>query len=236
MAFYKKRNYSRRFSGTKRPAYAGKPRYGKKRMYGRKFGPSAVTTKIVESVIRRNVELKQHFFNSALSYPVGGAWDSQVISFVPQGQTNITRTGDRLRMKSLTFTLSMSEPALAVTSATSGFVRFIIGQWFPLISSAPSAGDVLDNLVEYDSPYAMDTRSQYKILWDKTIPIAALNELSRNVYHQTLYFNDQHANVQCTSASVNGTNHLFIMSTASHAGGSNTVVGRFQGTLRFTDS
>lgn len=225
---------SRRFPG-RRPM-GGK--YPKKsyRKYGRKTLKSrSILTNIVDTVVRRTSELKSHNYTNIYSFLVANVWNSTIVSLVPQGSTGITRTGDRFRLKSLTYNISIYEPNPTPSASTSGYVRVLMVQWKPMATTTVSADDILGGLVEYDSAYNMETRQMYRVLMDKIVPVTANNDTSRNILTGTLYFNGADANVQCQAGSTNGTNHVSILCLASHAGATCSALLRLDSFLRFTD-
>lgn len=226
---------------TKKVGSFRKKTYGKKKMYKkyggrRQFKSRSVVTNIVDTVLRRTTELKYFEVTNVIPFPLANVTYGNVLTFVPQGQNVSQRIGDRFRLKSLTLNVSMYEPATAVTSATSGFMRCIVFQWKPTVSAIPTIDQILDGLAEFDSPYNMSNRQMYKILLDKTVALQALTDNARHNFSQTLYFNGADANVQCQSGVVSGTNHVSIVFIPSHWGPSCSALSRFSSFLRYSDN
>jgi len=214
----------------------GQKKYAGRKTYGRTLKSRNILTNIVDTVVRRTSELKSHEFTNIYTFPVALTWNSDLLTLVPQGTTAITRTGDRFRSKSMTINCSVYEPNPTVSGNTMGFVRIVFFLWRPLATGPLSASQILGGLVEYDSPYNMETRQMYKVLYDINVPLVAASDKARNIYQTTLYFNGPDANIQCSSGSTNGTNHIGMICTASHAGAANTALVRLDTLYRFTDN
>lgn len=232
MVFKRTRKFRKTTRFSKKPAR----KYMRGKSRPRMYKSRSVLTNIVDTVVRRTSELKSHEYTDVYTFPVALTWNADLVSLVPQGQTSITRVGDRFRLRSLTYNISVYEPNPTASANTSGFVRIIMVQWKPSISAPVSAGDILGGLVEYDSPYNLETRQMYKILYDRIVPLVANTDISRQNFNGTLYFEGADANVQCQSGTTAGTNHIQFMCIASHAGAANTALVRLETFLRFTDN
>jgi len=228
---YKKKNFGRR----SRAGYGRRKMAGRK-SYGRTLKSRSIVTNIVDTVVRRTSELKSHNFTDLWTFPVAGAWNSEILTLVPQGSTSITRVGDRLQAKSMTINLSVYEPNPTPSGGTSGFVRVVFYLWRPLLAAPISASQILGGVVEYDSTYNMENRQMYKILYDVCVPLVAQTDKARNYYSTTLYFTGKDANIMFQAGTTNGTNHIGVIGFASNAGAACTALVRLDTLMRYTDN
>lgn len=120
---------------------------------------------MVNRIIRANQELKyfdQIYVAASLNYVP----QIHQISAVPQGNTDITRNGDRLKMYKVYFRGDVTN----FSADPYNRIRLIMFQWFP--ATLPTSGSILlpglSGVVDWASHYAHDTRQEYRILYDRT--------------------------------------------------------------------
>lgn len=167
--------------------------YRKKRV-GKNLAPLNVRQKKdVKRLIGEEVELKYH---SKVLYsgvvPSNGAGTNSSICDVAQGQTDTTRVGDALTLKSLEFRYTVR--CAGVTPDFFNFVRVIVFQWNQ--NTVPTAPDIMDQVIttDYESFYNHDNRSIYKIMYDRTHflsgagPAGVVNPQTSNFAHGVVKF------------------------------------------------
>lgn len=142
----------------------------------------------VKRLVDRNIEHKflVTTFPSATIGTQGSAMDIDdgglgpySLCLVPQGDTDNTRDGDRIKAKSLSFKIHMftSDAEDRDFSIHPCVVRFIIFQWKPnsaLVAPSPSNILLTDPIstggasITVYSQYNWDTRQSYNIVYDRT--------------------------------------------------------------------
>jgi len=150
--------------GTKRPrTYSVK---GGKRLTKRQ-------KKQVSIMIHREQELKYFFFRQAATSVTSNAALTGAPFDVPQGDTDNTRDGDRLRWCGHIDLNMQIWNGQGVTGDPFTNTRVVVFQWHPTSTSAPipSPTDVLitgpSTVVDIYSVYNHDTRQNYTILYDR---------------------------------------------------------------------
>lgn len=128
-----------------------------------------------------NVETKYHDATFATS--VSSSGQMEVLSAVPQGDTQITRDGSSLKPKSLTMRFRVTQNA----SASSTFYRIIVFRGKYENGVVPTFQDILENNGLL-SPKNHDDRFKTKWLVDKTFMINQNFTLSNPQKEFTLYF------------------------------------------------
>lgn len=89
---------------------------------------------------------------------------------IAQGGGDSERNGDQLTLRSFEMRYDVVFPL--VTPDGTNLLRVIVFQWHP--NSTPTAATLLISSVTqpWNSPYAHDSRFQFKILYDKTVKIS----------------------------------------------------------------
>ncbi len=208
----RKKNYTGLQFGTQR---GRRPFSYFKGIGGNKGGAVA---RAVKKEFDKRVEWKHHVVNlpNALCSAVGVATD---LSAVPQGQTDVTRIGDALRATSISMKWGVeANPA----GATAVPVRIIVFTWIP--NTTPTLASILNTTggLETLAPYNTDNAELFKILFDKSIVVAANAGSTR---HLTTQFNNrivipQHLrNIKFVAAGTTGSNkiwHLRLSNVAAN--------------------
>lgn len=158
-----------------------------KRAGGKKLNKEQI--KEVKKIISVRQELKYSniFFNAIASTTTASIL---LLTDIAQGNTDSTRNGDKL-MLSRYFDLRY----IWTIGDQSNFVRTIIFQWKPQggpLSYTPTPADILfagsTGIIDVDSMYLHDTRSQYTILYDKVHALAGngtFNPAGTTIYPYT---------------------------------------------------
>lgn len=158
----------------------------------------------VKSVIRREVEKKYLKYGPAASIgvPSTGALLSMVD--VTQGNGDTQRIGDSLYVRSLEFNFNLAN------GDSTNFLRCILFQWKPNINGNPAVGDLLlDSSDPINSPYNHDKRYQFKVIYDKTYLVDAVQAPVKHI--SWMFTRGFSRKVQYVGgASTEGSNRLFI--------------------------
>lgn len=151
---------------------------------------------------------------------------------VIQGQSDTTRLGDKLTIKSLHLSY------YAVSTDPNQTFRLIIFQWYPNTTLAPPiAADILaltgaaSAISQY---YVWDILNQFNILYDK---VHVLNDASTTSIHKKIKVNLKYAKklINFTAATQEGSNHLYML-RISDVTGTNLVSSNFVSRFIFEDA
>lgn len=224
---FKRSNYSRYQNKGKRRAYAkGKYPVQKGRVASRY---SLINT--VQQVLRRNSELK--YFDTAFSYSfTTTGTGTQNITVIPQGTTDTTRIGDRLKITSVEFRYNIFDASTAISIYSKQTVRLVLVHWFP--ATTPGYSDVLTTSTTR-ALYNHDQRQMYKICWDKTISVIGGTSSDMKTGH-IMYYPKKNTSVQFQNAGTTGTNRFFLFIVADGVDPANTSSAVLMSRVRFTDS
>lgn len=145
------------------PYLRTKRRFRKKSYKGYSKKSSLVTKNYLKNYLNKNVEFKYYDHDESTTVDSSGAVYS--LTDIPQGDTDITRDGDKLILKNVQLrgTISLADASNAV--------RIIVFQWHPLDSaSIPAVSAIIQYIGTYGivSPYHHDGRTQFTVLSDKT--------------------------------------------------------------------
>lgn len=195
--------------------------------------------KKINNALSRNVELKwfSQIKTSTTSDYNGAVWD---LCLVPQGDTDITRDGDRIHLKVFRFkcdwiNASTSNPSIG---------RVIIFQWFG--ADVPTAAKVLLLVGQAEavhSPYERDYFSLNGgesgiILKDIILQLDGNGSTNQGFCPRLINLEMKSGfrpNMQYVSGSTAGSNHIYAL-TITDKVTSNLPSFRFYSELNFTDS
>lgn len=226
-----KRNSTSRYSrASKRPAY----RKGKYPMSKGRVASRYTLINTVEQVMRRNAELKYHDASNSHTFPVGGSFVRNDVSAVAQGTTDTTRTGDRLKLRSLEFRIQLQDLRTTLSVDGMNVVRVVFVQWFP--SGTPNSSDIFSAVANTCLGfYAHDTRQMYKILWDKTYALTGATSRNFHLAHGTIYFKKNNM-IQYSGGGTTGTNKIYMFALYTNGGAGVTTNLYADTRLRYYDS
>lgn len=159
---------------------------------------------MVAKSIQSTAELKWFYRDFAYLASAGGSTVASLTD-IAQGITNSTRSGDRLRLKNITFTALFEEARTVLTAMN--YIRIIIFQWYPM--TTPAITDVL-NSAYYIAPLRMDTRSQYKVIYDQLKGTLGGTSLMMHQERKSITFSGDTANIQFTPGTTTGTNKVYV--------------------------
>jgi hypothetical protein len=198
-------------------------------------------TNIVQTVVRRNAELKWFGYVDDTLISTIPSIDS--ICDVPQGTTDNTRVGDSLNLSDVLLKIAWFQNAAPTPVNTISFaqplqVRLMVIQWYPSVT-IPALTDILDNVV-YSNIYAPvkhDKRQMFRVLYDKLSYIVNGTDRSMHQFIFSKKFNsgDKLSKVQYLNGSTQGTNKLFTVSITD-AVLSNQLTCWINSRIRYIDS
>ncbi len=142
----------------------GLQRFARGPSKSRKGAKPATVSQVRQMITARlgaDDELK-YYTTSDTGTSVGFSGTLSSISNPPQGNTDVTRVGDALRLKEVGFRYNFT------FGDNIQVCRMILFQWIP--NSVPTVTNILlaiGTALAPLSPYNVDTEAQYKILYDK---------------------------------------------------------------------
>lgn len=176
------RRYPRRRPASNRSRYAPRRRYGGSKPAKRRFKRYA--RKIVRTTLEKKYHLVQNARGSATSFDLTTPFVEHLTG-ITIGDTDQTRDGNQISLRSIEIHArigyneqyspsSSLGPWAAAQTEVSELVRFIVFQWLPhedpdSFTSTPDLSRILLDVLNRptDSPYAHDTRRDFRILYDK---------------------------------------------------------------------
>lgn len=136
---------------------------------------------IVRKELHKSEETKYQDFYVTGYNPYNNASSSDLSLLTPttiaQGSTGQTRTGDKLRIKSIEIDIVFRvNPTPSTWDEKNPWVRLIVFQWHPVMSaSAPNAQSVLEGVATQAtviSPYNANNFGDFTILYDQTFALS----------------------------------------------------------------
>lgn len=188
----------------------------------------AEVKQMVKSILSEVQELKIFIVQSSASVDYGGSIVD--CSAITQGDTDITRDGDRVHTSEWTFRWHAD-----VGDATNA-VRVILFQWIPDSAlGAPSVTDVVQTTGSATAPmsyYSIDHVKNVKILYDRTVTVDTYHPIHMPPPVTMKKLGDKQMQFTGATSRTNGLYALFISDSAASTHPS--VV--YYSTVRFTDS
>jgi len=140
------------------------------------------------------------------------------MSEIAQGDTDITRDGDQIYLRSITYSVTAQNN---ISFQNQGYVRVIIFQWLEYDVTAPAVQDVLHNVV-WDSMYSHDTRYSFRVLKDMRLKVTPplINTVVGGVTTiNSVGYSNKHGRItkfaqprlQYISGGLNGVNKIFCL-------------------------
>jgi len=189
--------------------------------------PKTAMYKQVQDEVLRHADTKWYVKSVSSNFGVSTTTYGDFTD-IPQGSTSVTRVGDRLRLKNLSFHFQIYESAAVYTASV---VRLIIFQWHPSSASSPLDTQILA-FSSWNSPLRMDTRSQYKVLYDKTEYAISTTAKNYHLFSGTINFKDP-LDVQFEAGTTTGTNKIYVIYDAGVSRSTTNCTGTAM--LRFYD-
>lgn len=198
----------------------------KKRTFARRHfskRPSKQFTAKVKKVINKVAE-KKYFTVIQPSVGVDNTGAFAQLGAVTQGDTDTTRDGDQLYIRSL------QVKGQVTAGDTTNLLRVIIFQWF--LPTTPTATDLLlSNVV--DSPWNHDNRYLFKVVVDKSYSLATASNAAQTInWRISKGFKRK---CQFNGGTTIGTNKFWIFTISDSGGVPNPSVSYYT-KLNFTDS
>lgn len=201
---------------------------GRKRKSAKK---KVATKQYVKNMLNKVQEIK--YYDEADTIAISTTGSVVCVSDMAQGDTDITRDGDKIILKSMQLRGTMAYAAADVNN----LIRIIVFQWFPVDTAAdPSAAAILQQTGTFGivSPYNHDQRNQFHILADRTF---LLNSASYPYKGWKMNIPFKYVKKQATflAGGVYGANHLHILFISDSSAVSDPSVS-FYSRVYYTDS
>lgn len=155
-------------------------RFGKKRGY-RKRRNDKKTFAIAKSAARAvvNNQFEKHYFDyNPVAFNVQFTGNIQLLSAIPQGDTDSTRSGDRLTIK------SVQVKGVCIGNDTTNACRVVLFQYLGDSAAAiPTIGTLFQNTGTQTAPYSPYSKDyagyKWVPLWDKLILMDTYNPIKK---------------------------------------------------------
>jgi hypothetical protein len=182
----------------------------------------SVAAKEAQRILNKNIELKYLAIvdNTYGSISYNGTDFMQCVTQVPQGDTDSTRDGDRLKISQFRFRVGIK-----TGSTTPTYLRVICFQWLP--STIPVYANILIDQHNTSaaplSDFAHDTRQMYHILSDDLVQIDTVAHPSTCVERSISQGFRPYIQYQAGSTTV-ATNMLYVMAVSDVASNGPQVI------------
>lgn len=187
------------------------------------------TKKYVQKAISKTTETKYFQDSASISgtavSTTAGLWD---ITAIPQGSTDTTRVGDKLKMKRIIIKANIQSANVA-TLGTTDDVRIIMFQWYPNSNLiAPVLASILNNTTASticQSFYNHDYINQYHILYDKRFRLLGGTSIAqRDIIIKPRKMRFVKKNIEFSNASTAGSNKIYVLLVADKVAGTNATI------------
>lgn len=210
---------SRRLVRRSRPVRRRRPAYRGRRLVSKRYA---------QRIIAKAGEKKS--WDTYVTTTVGTAGTITDLTVMAQGDTDATRDGDQLMLKSLQFRYQLNGAITNMSGATptaatfSSRVRFMIIQWFP--PTTPTFANVLDTgtITAIHAPYDHSSSQKMRVLYDRVHVVQhfvtmgtdpALTNLffttKTNSYTQKVLVKIPRRLLQFDTGATTGTGHLYSL-------------------------
>jgi hypothetical protein len=172
----------------------------------------SIAAKEAQRVLNKNIELKYFAIvdNTYGSISYNGTDFVQSMSSVPQGDTDSTRDGDRIKLKEIRFRVGIK-----TGSTTPTFLRVICFQWKP--NTTPVYANILldqhNTSAASLSDFTHDTRQMYHILSDDLVQVDTVAHPATCVERSIKSGFEPYIQYQAGSSS-NATNMIYVMAVS----------------------
>jgi len=200
-------------------------RYNKKRSFKKpvrkapRMVQRSVLKSIVETTVRRNLEVKYHRTDNSTTIPTG-APTIVALSDVVQGTTDITRIGDSITLQSLEgryYFSARSNAGNTINYVSPSYTRCMIVQWFPSTSTVVGT-DILQTSYVLDFP-THDTRQQFRVLYDKMFHVTAgTSDQARMGSFRVSFNKSRSKKIQYVGGGTTGSNKIFALFWSNNDG------------------
>lgn len=163
--------------------------------------------KVIKQVANQSGEKKYFTVYSGGPQTVDSIGVVTSISNIGQGDTDVTRDGDQVYLRSIELTWN------AIVADTYNFLRLIIFQWMP--ASTPTVSDILIPATgnpeqNYQMPYNHDGRFNFRILYDRTLQVSQDTYQSRQVTKKYILKGFRHR-IQYQAGTTDGNNKIYLL-------------------------
>lgn len=198
----------------------------------------SLVDKRIKSVLFNRTEVKQWTqIKTSTAADYGGVvYD---LSLVPQGDTHGTRSGDRLHLTYIRFSID------AIANVLPSIVRVVLFQWWGTDTPTPSVvlltinqAEIIHSPHETDSFPRNDPNGRGRVLADKLIQVDSNGTVGLGTAPRTWVIEMTSGfkpNMQFTTGTTGGTNHIYVLLCSDRLT-TNLPLFRFYGELEFTDA
>lgn len=191
--------------------------------------PSKAFVGKVLKVVRRTQEKKYWPFNNNITVNTAGTLLH--LTNISQGDTDVTRDGDMLRVNSIQITFSVNN------ADAYNILRFVVFQWKPASNGAttpPALGDIfLDTTNAVISPFNHDSRQNYRILMDRRCVTDSVQYPVKIV--KMFITRKFYRNIQYSSGTTVASNNIYCWAVSDSGVSAHPAV-TYSGKTSFTDS
>lgn len=198
----------------------------------------------------RSVEETKYKVINFVNTPVASAGQFANLTAIPQGVTDITRTGDTLTVRNIHMRMQWTYDS-ANTGDTPAFCRVVMYQWHPTVDTNvafPTIATILQNgysgAPDMTSHYSHDQRFNFHVLWDESfilVPPGGFGATSE-VYNSSLVRHFNHVlkkrlnrTVQYVAGSTTNASNQIILIALTNLAVSRAAMA-FSCLVEFTDS
>lgn len=202
------------------------PRFKRRMGFRRRRFKQKRFKKFIKRVANMGAEKKYFYVTSGGPQTVDSTGSITSVSDISQGDTDITRDGDQVYLRSIEFVWE------ADVADTFNQVRFIVVQWYP--PTTPVVSDVLigTGTTTFFMPYNHDKRFNFKILYDRTVTVDTNtpSKLSRKIQ----VIRGFRRRIQYLGGATDGTNKIYVLKISDSGAASHPLVDNYF-KLNFSD-
>lgn len=197
---------------------------------GRKVATVQKVRKIVKSIVAHNTELK--YFDTAAANSVDYAGSFYDLTALAQGDTDVTRDGDKLTLRKLKAKLSIS------LGDTTNLFRIVYFRWKQNnISVTPTqsyfSNPYTNNINCTYAPQNWDTHDNFQILYDRTFTLNTYTHPQRLITVNLKL--SKLPKVAYDAGSTSGNNHIYLYLVSDSAAAVHPTVNMIN-RISFVDS
>jgi len=195
-------------------------------------GPKKVPTNVKKYVKEQLNETVEHKYflasDSATTVDFGGAVYDKTP--VPQGDTDVTRDGDKIKLEEISFRYTVQ------IADTTNVFRVILFQWHP--SSSPGITNILLTVGSangVNSALTVDYEQQYKILYDRTHYLNNVAVPQTGLTEAVVIKKGFQKQMQFIAGGTTGTNHIWAAFISDSAAATHPSINSSM-RIRFSDA
>lgn len=146
------------------------------------------------------------------------------LSNITQGDTDLTRDGDQIGIRSIEVNAQAYQDNTVSTPSLSNIIRVVVFQWFP--TTTPTPGSIFNTTMEPAlAPivaYNHDNRFNFRILYDKKF-VLSLNGPTV-VYNRKYILKGFREKIQYSAGTITGSNKVYACYVSDSSAGNHPVL------------